>query len=1580
MKEGSEQALEISKAQSGTIQMLLEEARRRLVETGTRNRLIHVNRTNKRANVLNIVNERSDDIYEILRNKGRKMRFLAQGKDDAIEDGDTPLLDVIVDDEPFDEKRYTDNNLETPLSVDAQQKRLLRLARDSRTAEEEQGINILYLAMGFLTWYEDKTSAVKREAPLILLPVSLERNARTSTYDIVCRDDDLVTNLPLQERLMDEFGIQLPEIDDSEIFQPSLYFKKLEPLIKHQEKWSIDPDGMQLGFFSFAKLLMLRDLDPDNWPDGMLTGNPIIKGLLGASYEAGDAFIGNDDKLDVILEPADIIQVVDADASQTKVIEEVRSGRDLVVQGPPGTGKSQTITNLIAAAVHDGKRVLFVAEKMAALSVVHKRLVNTGLRNICLELHSRNANKKMVLAELSRTLNEGASIPNMPEAPNKLKQIRDTLNDVSDLLHKQIPDTESTPFIALSKLIHFLGTGARPPVLQNPQLAYLSDDECTVLDGHIEMFSKIVHEIKKTTLHPFFGVENLGLSPVDIQRLTSESADAQKQLKELIEKSDETTRLLKVVPPKTYAGIDKLQHMLVILSEMPVNADAYIALLFAQKKPSRLKESLSFGVQWKNKRNDLEGNFSEIAFETNVSHLRAAILKGGTSFFARLGAKYRSSSKELGALLKAPLPKAAAERLKLVDDLLDLRRKRKALSEEGNFLQMALGAEWRGERTPFAKIEEVNNWVMTVHATGFQPDPIFVIAANKDQQALEKLAAHFDEKGKLSQQACGRSFERVQLSYAAVFGKDELSAAPLEEIYKHLKLMHDYSDRYDEWVRLSRATQALEKAGLNSIPQQINLGELDAVAANTEFHYARAEALWTKAQTAFPELSRLSEMQRHNLVREFQDLEKQRIQDVRKLIVAKHLDQLPMGASGEMSIIRGEIGKKRAHKPIRKLMSLSGEAIQRIKPVMLMSPVSVAQFLPPGTIEFDLLVIDEASQVRPEDALGAIARAKQIVVVGDQQQLPPTNFFSRLTGNEEWEDDDEGVDPLSGAARATELESILSLCEARGLQRKMLEWHYRSRDPSLIRVSNAEFYNHGLVLPPSPLQEDDDYGFKFTKVAGVYSSAKRGGGRPQTNKVEAQAVVDALAKHARVWPDMSVGIVTFSAKQRDMITELLEFSRRNDEVLDQFLREGKNEDTFVKNIENVQGDERDVILISVGYGPHEPNGRLSSMSFGPVNRDGGERRLNVLFSRARIRCEVFASFEPGDIDLARTSKEGPRVLKRFLEFAKSGIMDEKIPTGMDADSPFEEDVASEIRRLGYEVDNQVGSGGFRIDLGVRHPKRSGQYIAAVECDGATYHSALWARERDRLRQGVLEGLGWNFHRIWSTDWFHRRREEIERLDLALKKAQQKSDSGERVSGANKGCKTPTYKVESDKKHRKIEIAPLEIKPISVPLYTLSDVRVSTRQEPHAIGAYRLVDTVKQIVSTEGPIHEEEVARRLASAFGKNKAGRRIVEVTKEALQTASRSSEPPLISDGQFWMLAEQKSNPPVRNRAGQTGTILKAKYIAPNEFRAAAKLIVEQSGHVEMDELVKAVGNLLGFKRVGPDLQDAISRALKVK
>jgi len=1548
---------------SSSVRRLFDETRRRLVETGTRNRLVHVNRANTRGNVLNIVNERSDDVHAILA-AGKAMRFLALGVDKAEAD------DIIFADEAagIGEDRYTDNQLETRLGPDSLQKKLLKIAREARTAEEEQGVNVLYLSLGFLTWFEDRNSDRKREAPLVLLPVELVRNARTSTYDLKLRDDELITNLPLQRRLAEDFGLKLPDLEPDDDWQPSDYFARVEDVIADRPRWKIDRDGMQLGFFSFSKLLMYLDLALEAWPDGTLEQHQLTQGLLYEGFEPEEPLFGPDDRLDEVLPPERLFHVVDADASQARVIEEVRSGRNLVVQGPPGTGKSQTITNIIATAAREGHTVLFVAEKMAALSVVHDRLVKEGLRDICLELHSKTANKKAVHAELNRTLHAAKAVPAMPDAPVALTTARDRLNEITAALHRPIAASGETPYSVLGRQARYIGMSAPPPTLDGEFLTTMTrDDEQTLCDLLVD-YGAALDTAGAADRHPFAGVGALDLQPVDLARLKTDLAAASSATVALREALDRAMTDLALPAARSFAVAPVLRDTLERIGGLPTGKADLARQFFSVGDQNRLKEALDAAQQWRECHDGVAESFIDAAFGADAAILRSPLAAGTTSFFARWGSAYRSASRELAGMLKVPLPKAAGDRLALVDLLLDVQSLRARWGDDEAFLATTLGAEWRSERTDFAGAGAVAAWCERARGGESDAVPDALISLAAEPRLLANLSSELVRHEPGARRAIEEIIGQLDLDRVTLTGSDD--DRDLAESAARLDDMAAAIDRYGEWARLCRFRRRLDEHGIGVLADRLARGEIDSRAAVIELRFARAERLWREALAAAPVLNEVGELDRHELTKAFAMLERRHLKDNVTAILAQHLAQLPQGTQGEMRVIRGEIGKKRRHMALRQLFLRAPNAIQRIKPVLLMSPISVAQFLTPGKIDFDLLVFDEASQVRPEDALGAIARARQMVVVGDQKQLPPTSFFDRLVADEgDAEDlDEEGEDLLGGAAALGELESILSLCEARGLPSRMLQWHYRSRDPSLIRVSNREFYRDELILPPSPLQKDPSYGLVFTRVDGVYD---KGGKRD--NRKEGAAIVARVAEHARKTPGLSLGIVTFSSAQRNTITELLELARRGDQALDEFLREGQAEDVFIKNIENVQGDERDVILVSVGYGPVVPGGRLTSMSFGPVNADGGERRLNVLFTRARIRCEVFASFEPGDIDVSRTAREGPRILKRYLEYAKSGTLEDTAITGELPDTPFEEDVADVIRSLGFFADPQVGSAGFRIDIGVRHPDRPGTYLLAVECDGATYHSALWARERDRLRQDVLEHLGWRFHRIWSTDWFYDRRAQIERLRRGLVEAHDAAEAGISVDGANQG-RPPVPPCD--------DVAETFVIPETIqrtmPAYERAHFPVSTSIEPHEAATSVLAPLVQRIVAFEGPIVVDEVARRVASCFGREKAGKRILAATRKALVAACRAS-PDLRSDeaNEFWFTAEQETSPPVRDRSEERGATIKADALSLLEIRAALAIARQDNAGGSEDDLVRSAAKLLGFRRVGSDLYARLSQGL---
>jgi protein-L-isoaspartate O-methyltransferase/very-short-patch-repair endonuclease len=509
---------------------------------------------------------------------------------------------------------------------------------------------------------------------------------------------------------------------------------------------------------------------------------------------------------------------------------------------------------------------------------------------------------------------------------------------------------------------------------------------------------------------------------------------------------------------------------------------------------------------------------------------------------------------------------------------------------------------------------------------------------------------------------------------------------------------------------------------------------------------------------AIPQLERFSGL-KHSQVREaFRRVDREVIA-IRGQAVAAHCSQditLPPGRNGtrvdektEMALLSLLLPQQRPRVSVRNMILRAGKSIQTLKPCFMMGPQAVAQYLTPGAVKFDLVIMDEASQLKPEEAIGAIARGGQLVVVGDSKQLPPTSFFSKMNQNSEDEDQ----------YTTTDAESILNVCSSHFHPPRFLRWHYRSQHHSLIAFSNEHFYNRGLIVFPSPYGQSGRLGVRAIYLNdAVYEN--------QSNLREAERVVDAILHHILKNPEETLGVVTLNTKQRDLIDEILDAKLRTLEQTEA-VRESwtaQGQPLFVMNLESVQGEERDAIIISTTFGKM-PRSSLVRQNFGPISRQGGWRRLNVLFTRARKSVSVYTSLRPEDIVVDGNTPAGTKALRNYLEFARTGSLSVSVDTGLEPDSDFEIAVLNVLQGRGYEVTPQLGVAGFRLDIAVKHPEAPGTYLAAIECDGASYHSARSVRDRDRIRQEILENLGWRgrIWRIWSTDWFRTPRQETDKL-------------------------------------------------------------------------------------------------------------------------------------------------------------------------------------------------------------------------
>ena len=1227
------------------------------------------------------------------------------------------------------------------------------------------------------------------------------------------------------------------------------------------------------------------------------------------------------------------------------------------MQGPPGTGKSQTIANMIAGAAADGKTVLFIAEKRAALDVVHDRIEKCGLGPLCLELHSHKASRKHIYGELKRTLELGEPTAVNETCYARVRAVRDELNDLSALLHRVDEVSGETPYAVIGKIAELDEGGYSRADFRIPGAGSWNDDDLGKRSKAVNVLADLTSKHGGEREHVWRGTQKR-LNQLDRRSLAEQLQSGVLRLDKARSSLREAAECAGVACGDTAAATADVAHHLDALNAMPGTVPALLNADVVVRHPALVLGLIDAVAAAQVLRKRLVTEVVEDALDLDWREARMEIARRGRSWFRWLSGSYRTAVGRLRAAYRRELPRQLGRRLATIDRLIEYRRLFQEIARDTHLGTGVFGVAWREEDTDLGGSLDAARWI------ALQADKLDSGCAVKRQ--VESVP-HGLDAGKMAEDlrhawadwtdVWNNIEEILDLDVNVAFGVDRIEDVGFADLRARITSWNSQSHAMEGWHRLDAAARLVSELGLDEIRNRVADGRLCTDHASAMLEFVRAEAIWDRMRSEEPRLESIDGEERSRKIEEFKNLDQQLHGLASQEVALFHFNSLPIGSAGQIGIVRGEVAKKTRHMRIRQLLERAGEAVQAIKPVFLMSPLSVAQYLKPGGLTFDLLLIDEASQVPPADALGAIMRCRQVVVVGDQKQLPPTSFFDRQIGSEDDDVDSDDIEDIK-AGQVGDMESILSLCESRAMAGGRLRWHYRSRHPSLIAVSNHEFYDNTLVCPPSPDRAGRDTGLSLVHVDGAYDR-----GRKRNNPREAQVVAEKVLDHAREHPDETLGVVALSVAQRDTIRNTLEFMRAEYPELDAFCKEGRKDAFFVKNLENVQGDERDVIFISIGYGK-DADGYLAQ-NFGPVSSEGGERRLNVLFTRARTRCRVFSAIRHTDIRVDATKRAGARVLKRYLKYAETGELDIPVISDDAMESPFEEAVAQALQNHGYRVAAQVGSSRFRIDLAVYDPDDEGRFLLAVECDGARYHSSSWARERDRLRQIVLEQKGWTFHRIWSTDWFYDRETQLRKLLDAIERAKVYND----VGGVDRNL---TVESEVERLPPTAPTAPKGVR------YVEADFAIQgfDSVKLHEAGIPVLAEYVARVVEIEGPIHVEEVGRRLSRLWGYQRAGSRIQSRVKSAAESAVRLKRIRRVDDDAraFLDVCERTGKVPVRDRTDvRSQTLRNVEMLSMLEIEEGILLSVDRNIGINPDECAKEVSTVLGYKSLRADLRNRI-------
>ncbi len=1344
--------------------------------------------------------------------------------------------------------------------------------RTARTSIEENGANSLFLTLGMLKWFETAKSEQPRFAPILLLPVDIIRRAGNH-YTIRKRDEDIMLNITLAELLKQNFSISLDALKelpkDKSGVDVKLIFTAIRRAVIEQKGWDVLEESM-LGLFSFNKFVMWNDIHSNA---DKLDENPVIAALTGKHTEPdAEADKADAREIDKCSKPADFAIPLDVDSSQMEAVVESGRGRSFILHGPPGTGKSQTITNMIANALFQGKRVLFVAEKMAALSVVQSRLEKIGLAPFCLELHSNKVTKKHFLQQMEMVLNARKLKPPVEYqgSSDELYAERQQLIAYMEALHTR-GESGLSLYDCISAYLSIDGDQAEGCTFPAEQLSARFIDKCLAQTVTTEA---VVGMVGSPQRHPLAGLE-----PIDNKTSTlDEIRRLLDQFGQLWPQYERQKQQISVVTPFTLTTEDDVKWLGRI-------ADC-ISRSTALDCP--LNAAMALDVDSERRRwNEIQSKW----------------------FLPRFFAK-RSYLKQLRQY--GNIDAGNIEQLfTLIDDVDGL---------------LASHAKQRGERFSDCRQRFVSS--MDGGWKAFRQD--FSDGAGSllgTYQQLEQLAGRLGQltAPQLSVEAMAPDVERWSANYTAV--KD-----------------------WCHWVEKKRELNAL---GLQPLVAMIETDGKSPTAAINAYVKGLYHQMIVTAIDENPQLRKFNGLLFRKQIEKYKT-DTRRFQELSKAeLYARLAGRIPSAATAsadgsEVSILKRNIANGGRGTSIRAIIDSIPTLLPRLCPCMLMSPLSVAQFIDLNSEKFDLVIFDEASQMPTSEAVGAIARGKALIVVGDSKQMPPTSFFTSSQVDEDEADIDD-------------MESILDDCRTLSMREYYLSWHYRSKHESLIAFSNSQYYDNKLLTFPSV--DDRDVKVRLVKVDGEYDK-----GRTRSNPDEARAIVGEVMRRLAddVLRRFSIGIVSFSKVQQNLIEDYLyeELDRRPD------LKEtalGGQEPLFVKNLENVQGDERDVILFSVGYGP-DKFGKVS-MNFGPLNNAGGERRLNVAVSRARYEMVVYSTLTSAQIDLRRSNAKGVEGLKAFLEYAENGqlpIVSTQAPA--TERSVLVSQISEAIRQQGYDVTTSVGRSNFKIDIAVSAKDDPHRYLLGILCDGSGYYATKTTRDREIVQPSVLEMLKWRTMRVYSIDWYENRQRVVSQILDELRLA----ESGKPAPVKHEEPQ-PDY-VFSVEKARRSQIVSEAVRDGHRLDYQEAKLPPSgiDKEKYNPERAYNR-GTIQRILAVEQPVNDNYLCKRLARFFGFGHAGASIQKAV--ALAAPKFYTEPNAGGNGFTLWLDRKSAEAYDTYRSPSLRTIAE---IPDREIMNVIREVIDEEFSLPRERIASLAARKLGFSNSGAKICAAINTVLE--